>query len=409
MNKTEYETAQETAERLGVTVRAIQKWAAEGRIPGATRRGRVWMIPKGAEPLGKPQSKSETKSEQPQKNGIPDVYQLTPFRVAMPLLNSAYPIGKCMEYIEAMPDPDDRNIALAEYYFFSGRSDEAARVVAEYQDSHDPSLRFSANLIATFANLAGGHTHLTRFAMGNLLEQVKAGLRSDAPPQLHAIGIFTATTASVLLHLPVPPIPPLEDYMKYLPGGLKLYACYILAHKAYLEGDYSRSLAIADMGLAMCPDTFPIAFVYCHIFAAIALMNLKRTEEAMARLKKAWAIAEPDELLQPFAEHHGLLHGLVERYFKNDYPEEHKKIDRITYAFSAGWRKVHNPDTNHDVADNLTTTEFTVAMLYTRGWSYKEIAGHLQISERSVSTKVSDIFAKTGVNNRTDLKEFMLK
>ncbi len=407
MNKTEFETAQEVAERLGVTVRAIQKWAAEGRLPGATRHSRVWMIPKGAEPLDKPKIKN--KSEQPQENGIPDIDQLTPIRVAMPLLNSNYPVGKCMEYIEAMPDPDDRNIALGEYFFFSGRSDEAAKVVAEYQDSHDPFLRFSANLIATFANLAGGHTHLTRFAMGNLQEQVRAGLCSDAPPQLQAIGIFTATAASVLLHLHVPPIPPLEEYMKYLPGGLKLYACYILAHKAYLEGDYSRALTCADMGLAMCPDVFPIAFVYCHIFAAIALMNLKRNEEAMARVEKAWAISEPDGLLQPFAEHHGLLHGLIENFFKNKYPETHKRIDSITYAFSAGWRKVHNPDTNHDVADNLSTTEFTVAMLYTRGWSYKEIAAHLQISERSVSTKVSDIFAKTGVNNRTDLKKFMLK
>lgn len=404
MNNTEFETAQQAAVRLGVTPRAIQKWAATGKLLGAVKHGKSWLIPKNA-----------TVSEEVQvgdhtiPNSMADVYRLSPFRVAMPLLNSPYPIGKAMEYIEAIPDKDDLAIALGEYCFFSGRSDEAARVVAEYQDSHDPSLRFSANLIATFANLAGGHTHLTRFAIGNLQEQVRAGLRSDAPPQLHAIGIFTTTAASVLLHLPVPPIPPLEDYMKYLPGGLKLYACYVLAHKAYLDGDYSRSLAIADMGLAMCPEVFPIPFVYCHIIAAIALMNLKRTEEAMARVEKAWAIAQPDELLQPFAEHHGLLHGLIENFFKNKYPETHKRIDSITYAFSAGWRKVHNPDTNHEVADNLSTLEFTIAMLYSRDWTAAEIGEHLGVSERTVYNRIDGIYSKLGISDKTQLEQYMLK
>lgn len=342
-------------------------------------------------------------------NSMPDVYQLSPFRVSMPLLNSPYPIGRALEYIEAISDPDDKNIALGEYYFFSGQSDKAASIVAEYQDSHDPSLRFSANLIATFANLAGGHTHLTRFAMHNLREQVSMGLKTDSPPKLHAIGIFTATTASVLLHLPPPQIPPLEEYMRYLPDGLKLYACYILAHKAYLEGDYSRALTTADMGVAISPEVYPISFVYCHIIAAIALMNMKRPQEALARLEKAWAIAEPDNLLQPFGEHHGLLQGLIEIFFKDKYPELHKQIDKITYAFSAGWRAVHNPDTQHEVADNLSTLDFTIAMLYSRDWTAAEIGAHLGLSERTVYRHIDTIYTKLGILSQEELSQYMLK
>ncbi len=342
-------------------------------------------------------------------NSVPDVYQLSPFRVAMPLLNSAYPIGKATEYIEALSDPDNRNIALGEYYFFTGRSEEAAKVVAEYQDSHDPSLRFSANLIATFANLAGGHTHLTRFAIQNLQTQVNAGLKTDSPPKLHALGIFTATTASVLLHLPIPEIPPLEEYMRHLPDGLKLYACYILAHKAYLEKDYSRALTTADMGISLSSQVFPIAFVYCHIIAAIAWMNMKHPKEALDRIQKAWAIAEPDNLLQPFAEHHGLLQGLIENFFKEKYPELHKKIDKITYAFSAGWRLVHNPDTMHEVADNLSTLEFTIAMLYSRNWTAAEIGEHLGLSERTIYNRIDGIYSKLGISDKTQLHQYMLK
>ncbi len=403
MIKMKYETAQQAAVRMGVTPRSIQKWAAAGKIAGAMKHGKSWLIPVDA-------VVSETvEIKEHHADGTEETYPLQSFRTSMPLLNSPYPVGKALEYIEAIADPDTRNIAMGEYYFFSGQSEKAVNTVAEYQDSHDPALRFSANLIATFANLAGGHTHLTRFAMNNLQEQVRMGFRTDAPPKIHALGIFTATTASVLLHLPIPEIPPLEEYMRYLPGGLKLYACYILAHKAYLEGDYIRALTLADAGIALSPEVFPISFVYCHIIAAIALMNMKRPQEAMARLEKAWAIAEPDELLEPFGEHHGLMQGLIENFFKDRYPELHKRIDKITYAFSAGWRMVHNPDTNHEVADNLSTLEFTIAMLWTRDWSADEIAKHLAIAERTVYNRIDGIYSKLGISDKKALGQYMLK
>ncbi len=400
MLSTDFETVQEAAARLGLSVRTIQKQAAAGRVPGAERHGRVWMIPRSYVPA--------EKTDKPEEGGIPDVYQL-PFRLAMPLLNSTYPIGRAMQYIEDMPDADDRQIALAEYYFFSGQSEKCAQTAEPYLDSHDPALRYSASLLCTFANLGRGHTHLARFAMNNLRQQMEVGFHSDTPVQFHSIGVFTATTASVLLHLPTDRVPPLDEYLAHLPGGMKLYACYILAHKAYLNHDYAKCLTIADIGLALCPQRYPIAAVYTHIAAAMALINMKRTEEALAHMDKAWKIAEPDGLLQPFGEHHGLLQGLIEVYFKKNAPDVLPRIIEITYAFSAGWRKIHNPDTQHDVADNLTTTEFTIAMLYHRGWLVKEIAVHMDMSERTVKRHIASIYDKLSISNRDMLEKFMLR
>lgn len=378
-------------------------WAASGKIHGAIKHGKAWLIPKDAKPLDTVDTDSETK-----ENGIRDVYRITPFRVALPLLNSPYPIGKVREHIHAFPDADDRNIALGEYFFFCGRADESVEILEPYLDSHDPSLRYSANLICAFANLSRGHIHLARFAMNNLQEQVRAGLKSDAPPQFHAMGIFTAHAASVLLHLPTPSIPALDEYLAYLPGGLKLYACYILAHRAYLEKDYNKCLTIADLGLALCPQSYPIAAIYVHIVAAMALVNLKCIEEAKQHIDSAWRLAKPDGILEPFGEHHGLLQGLIEVYFKNENPVELERIIKITYAFSAGWRKIHNPDTKHEVADNLTTTEFTVAMLYHRGWLKKEIAAHMDITYNTVDSHIKSIYNKLGINTREELGQYML-
>lgn len=404
MKKAEYETAQETAARLGVTVRAVQKWASNGRIPGAVKSGRSWKIPKGTDVL---ESVPEPYDENI-PNELYDVYRIAPFRVALPLMNSSYPVGRCLEYINSIPDHDDRQIALGEYYFYCGRPEEATKVLEPYLNSHDPSLRYSANLIAVFANLSIGHVHVTRFAGHNLKEQLKAGLRTGAPAHLHAIGIFTATAASVLFHTPLRDLPPLEDHLKYLSGGVKLCACYVLAHQAYLEKDYAGQLAIAELGIAMSPREFPIPLIYTHLVAAMALVNLRRVGEARMHLSKAWELAEPDGILEPFGQHHGLLGGMIEVFFKKDHPKAFRKITDITYAFSAGWRKIHNAENDRDVADHLSTLEFTIAMLFSRGWSYKEIAAQLEISERNVSDHVADIYVKLGVNNRTALAQFML-
>lgn len=325
----------------------------------------------------------------------------------MPLLNSAFAIGKCREYIEAIADKDDKQIALGEYYYFSGQAELAAKTVEEYLDSEDESLRYSAGLICSFANLSRGHIHLARFAQGKVRESLGKGLKSTNAVA-HAIGIFTATTAAVLLHTPVPEIPPLEKYLKYLPGGLKLFACYVLAHKAYLEKNYEGCLATAEMGIDLCPNRYPIAEIYCRCAMVMALMNLKRTDEAKEQMRQIWEIAQPDDLIEALGEHHGLLQGMIEIFFKNDYPKDYKRIIDITYAYSAGWRKIHNPDTNHDVADNLSTMEFTIAMLYSRGWKAKEIALHMDMSERSINTHIQCVYEKLHVNDKNSLRQFML-
>ena len=43
-----YQSVQETAKRWGISVRWVNQYALEGRIPGAERLGRSWAIPEDA-------------------------------------------------------------------------------------------------------------------------------------------------------------------------------------------------------------------------------------------------------------------------------------------------------------------------------------------------------------------------
>ena len=108
MEHKDFETAVDAAKRFNVTVRAVQKWAAAGKIDGAKKIGRTWFIPKDAV-LSK--DAAETK-EQTEK-----IYKISDFRPTMPLLNASFELGHCLEYVQSIPDEDDRNIAMAEYLF----------------------------------------------------------------------------------------------------------------------------------------------------------------------------------------------------------------------------------------------------------------------------------------------------
>ena len=46
--------------------------------------------------------------------------------------------------------------------------------------------------------------------------------------------------------------------------------------------------------------------------------------------------------------------------------------------------------TGHDVADDLTTTAFAIAMLAAMGWTSQEIAEHLNISVNTTKNHISE-------------------
>ena len=207
-----YESVLQAADRLGVSIHTVRRWARERRIPGAERCGRSWRIPADFDP-------AKQRGAQPEREASPCA-DAQPGRVAMPLMNSAYPVGKCREVIDSIADADDRAIAWGEYYYSSGQAERAARAMEPYQDSADPMLRGAANLVGFFANFARGDTALAMRACKRLLADLHGDDRTQSAPLQRAIGALVVTTASVLLHLPVASDVDLHACMACLPDGL---------------------------------------------------------------------------------------------------------------------------------------------------------------------------------------------
>lgn len=397
----EYMTAQEAAERWGLSLRQVQQLCVTGRVEGARKFGGAWAIPADT---GKPKDLRRTKNETP----VQPVSALngTTGLTLLPLMNTPFQPGQCRAAVEALEGPL-RDIAWAEYHYFTGHPEEAAKAAGRYLTSSDPGLKLSACLLYAYANLSVHQIQHARFALDEVKSFLAAGAETE--PCLRAAGGFVAAASAVLLHLPLPKtLPSIQEFLPLLPTGLRAFALYVKAHYLYLQKDYAQSLGIVETALAMDAEQYPVPAIYLHLMAVMDYMSLKKPEQAQRHLLAAWTMAQPDDLIEGFGEHHGLLGAMLETVIKPNWPEDFKRIIDITYRFSWGWRRIHNPDTGHEVADNLTTTEFAVAMLYAREWTSEEIAAHMGVSVSTIKRHQARIKRKLQVRSRQELEKHML-
>lgn len=392
-----FEKPSQAAQRLGVTTRAIQKWAVEGRIPNACKMAGQWMIPVDfKEPTDKKVT-AQTKEV------------LAPVHAPTSLLSAGFEAGECMQYIASLADEDEKQLALAEYYFYTGSTDKASEIAQQYLTSSNTYIRSIACLVYTYANMSRGHLHRAKYALGILQDSVADFGQAVKIPEIHSLRVCTAHMMSLVFHTPPDGLEPLEDWIRFLPEGMKLYACYILAYRMRQLGKYQGAHSVARIADQLSLGDCVLARIYCNLIDAIALMDMRQVEAAEARFTQAWELARKDGFIEPFAEHYILCMGLVERCIKNTYPEEYKRILAAAHTFYTRWRMLNRKETDSQMDEsNLTIMEFLIATLYSSGWSAKEIGAHLDMSVRTVYRYISNIYAALGIDSVAELKKYII-
>ena len=114
----DYITVRQAAEKWNISLRLTQRLCTEGRIPGAQKLGSAWAIPADAD---RPEDLRRKKKE---PTDLPPV-QTQSFTM-MPLMNTAFRPGQCRKTVEAMADGPQKDIAWAEYYYFTARAEQAS-------------------------------------------------------------------------------------------------------------------------------------------------------------------------------------------------------------------------------------------------------------------------------------------
>lgn len=173
-----YMTVQQAAEAWGVTVRQVQIYCAQDRIPGARKFGMAWQIPANA---SKPADARRKTAVHAGHAGQPVGETLM---TLMPLMNTAFKPGQCLATIDAIPPGVQHDIACAEYLYFSGQAEKAAQRAELYLTHPDRDARLSACLIYAYANLTLGQIQQARVALGELQTTLaRTGNKSREQPQ----------------------------------------------------------------------------------------------------------------------------------------------------------------------------------------------------------------------------------
>ena len=320
----------------------------------------------------------------------------------MPLVSRAFAPRKGRETIEAIEDPEEREMAWAEYCLFTGRAEEAALRAEPFLSHADPALCLSAHIVYCISSVTLGkvdEAQKTLDALDNL----------DTGKHVPITGAYCADVVRVLLHLPEKDSMRLDKISSALPEGVRYFLCYVLALREYLRGEHAKAEGIATAALTLCENRYPIPGIYLHVISTISLMRQERLEEATVHFIAAWELALPDGLFSPFGEHYVLLSGLNKKLIKPELHEQYREISKYADRYYSSWITMHNSNTDQPVAPGLTKMESTVATLFSRGWSVKDIALHMGISTHTVKQHLSETYQKLGVNRREQLRDYLLR
>ena len=99
-----------------------------------------------------------------------DNFQDSALSRLMPLMNSSFTPGQAQATVDNFQDLDQRQIAQAELYYFSGRAEECRNIAELYLQDKDLCLRLSAALLYSFSNLTLGNPSASRMGFRNIQE-----------------------------------------------------------------------------------------------------------------------------------------------------------------------------------------------------------------------------------------------
>lgn len=290
-----------------------------------------------------------------------------------------------------------------------GEAESSSEIAERYLTSEIMELRLSASMIYGYSNMTLGNLVAVQRGLEEIQECLKLAMRKKVSEETLAVCVFARYAGAVLLHLPTDGIPSLWKYSSKLPEGVRLFAVYVMAHHSYLNGEYWSAYGMCQAALAMTREVYPVSMIYIQCMLAMCSINRKCIEDAREELMKGWNLAEKDNFIEPFIEHHGLLRGLLEACIRKSNPDMYRRITEGVLSFSRSWVSIHNPQTKGKVTNELSTMEFSIAMLAGEGWSNKEISAYLGIAVNTVKHYLTDIFSKLNVNKRSELKDYMLK
>jgi len=403
----EWNTAQETAALWGVSLRYIQALCQKGKIEGACRMGRDWMIPKDA--LRPADGRKKAQNHPLIENDLP-MPRKTPFLHMTDLYSAS---GKAEECIAALSaNPEAQTLLQAEIAYSRGEIEKAYDVANELLNQKGGFYAMiSAGMLLALCAIWRGDLALWRKAKIHIAE---APVKSD---QDRDIAAFSITAVDSMLY----DVSAFPEWFKMgrfeplhhdaLPAVKVFYAKYLYA-SAYAVATKEMNLqGIQGLSLmGMIPNTLEpmisqamadkalISEIYLRLTCATVYHNSNNDEQAIYHIDRAIALARPDRLYGLLAEYCRVLSHLLEQRLTLADPSAWEQVNRLYRVYNEGWSKLSGSVRGRTIITTLSQKERAVAKLAAFGMKNGEIAAKLHMSVSAVKQAISNVAAKTGAS-----------
>ena len=400
-------TAQEIAEKWGVSLRYVQALCQKGKIPGAERKGRDWMIPMDAARPMDGRTKAARQGQAVERN-LP-LPRNTPFLYMTDLYSVPGSADQCTEML--VNNHEAQVLFAAEVAYSRGEIDKVYESANYLLNKHSGFYAIlSAGMLLALCAIWHGDLYMWRRAKNHI---ASAPAKNDTDRDIMSLSL-TAVDSMLYDDTSFP------DWFKIgcfeplhrdtLPAVKVYYAKYLYA-TAYavatkqLSMDGMSGLSLMSMiPLTLEPmisqamaDYSIIAEIYLRMTCATVYHNSDNAKRADHHLDRAIALALPDRLFGLLAEYCRALDSRLEHRLTRVDPDAWEKVKRLYHIYNDGWTTLSGEVRGKTLAKTLSKKEREVAKLAAFGMQNSEIAEKLHMSLSGVKQAIRIVSEKTGV------------
>ena len=150
-------------------------------------------------------------------------------------------------------------------------------------------------------------------------------------------------------------------------------------------------------------DKTVVPEIYLRMSCAVAYHNSGEREKAIAHLDRAIALALPDQLYGLLTEYVRHFGDLLEQRIALQDEYAVVAVKSLYNTYSVGWARLSSQVRDRYVAINLDAKEREIAKLSAFGFTAKEIASMLYLSESTVNHDITRMVNKAGLANKKEL------
>jgi len=401
----DYIGIEETAKKWGTSKRFVQLLCSEGRIEGATRLGRAWMIPKDARrPMdGRTKAaKTEAERDMPLPRRTPFLYMSDLYHTP----GTADDVGVTLAY-----NHEAQVLFDAEVAYSRGEIDKVYESASYLLSKHSGFYAvIGAGMLLAMCAIWKGDIEMWRRAKIHISEApAKSDHDRDAMQlAISAVDIMLYNVESFPSWFKMGCFEPLHK--DAFPAAKVYYAKYLYATGygvatgiVKLEG--AQGLSVMNM----IPNTIEplicwanerntvMSEIYLRMTCAAVYHNSGNDEAAIKHIDRALALALPDKLYGLLAEYCRALDTLIERRLTAIDEEAWQTVKKLHKVYNEGWSILSGAIRGKKIVTTLSAKEREVAKLAAFGMTNQEIADKLHMSLSVVKQAIRVVSEKSGM------------